>query len=339
MPWFFYIPLDRILNPSKNSDIMQIAKTGIRETFGLKPLVPALKQCWRALAGDQHVPPSQWGLSSVRIFKPTISFPAWLGRRRADRLVPIYNLFNRIPAPRTEGYSVKVTYCRDFRGQQLTYDGHVGTDFAVPVGTEVVAAAPGVVRGVRNDMERGGLKIVIDHGRGVLTTSNHLARAMVRVGQRVGRGETIGLSGMSGVDGVLFFPWLAPHVHFNVVLNGVPVDPFAREGETSLWRVPNDPKPHRGGEDVEFVSTRWDQDAILATLEDCKDAQVRARLEAIEDVDDRAVAVLIERFYWPHCFGRMPRLYAETFEAGPLLDLPFRAEDFAGIVFPDEAVG
>ena len=133
-------------------------------------------------------------------------------------------------------YSVRVTDCEDFQGGRWTYDGHVGTDLALPVGTAITAAAPGHVLRVRNDMNRGGLKVFIDHGGGLITSSNHLARALVREGDAVRRGQVIALSGMSSVDGLLFFPWLAPHLHFNVFLDGRPVDPFARPDETPLWR-------------------------------------------------------------------------------------------------------
>ena len=57
------------------------------------------------------------------------------------------------------------------------------------------------------------------------------ARALVRPGDRVGRGETIAISGYSGLDGVVTFPWGTPHVHFNVWLDGLYVDPFAAPGE------------------------------------------------------------------------------------------------------------
>src|SRR5690606_360893 len=82
-----------------------------------------------------------------------------------------------------------------------------------------------------------GLKILIDHGHGIVTGSNHMGESLVEVGQVVERGEPIGFSGYSGIDGFLFFPWSAPHVHFNVYLDGVHVDPFARadSDEESLW--------------------------------------------------------------------------------------------------------
>jgi hypothetical protein len=51
---------------------------------------------------------------------------------------------------------------RDFRGGTLTYDSHNGTDFAVPPGTIVVAAAPGRVLRASSEFNRGGLKVFVD---------------------------------------------------------------------------------------------------------------------------------------------------------------------------------
>lgn len=313
-------------------------RVGVFEAFGLRPLGAALSQGLRAVAGTPYVPANLWGPSSLKIFKPRISLPTWLGRKRADRRVPIYNFVNRVPQPRHEGYSVRVTYARDYRGGDITYDGHIGTDFAVPVGTPVVAPAPGVVLLVFNEMDRGGLKVCIDHGEGLFTSANHLARALVSVGERVHRGQTIGLSGASGMEFVLFFPWVAPHVHFNAVLNGEPVDPFAAEGEESLWRSHNDPVPFDGTPDPSdawFEASVFDPDGVDAALAACRDPAVRAALRAIEPLPSRAAAVLVQRNYRPPMFEAFPELYLRRYQRRPRLDLMFRAEDFCGIAYPD----
>ena len=314
---------------------MKTERVGPLEVFGLTPLVPALRECWLAIAGDAHTPPSQFGLSSLRIFKPRLSFPLWLGLAPQDGRVALYNLPNRAPAPKHEGYSVKVTYCRDFRGGQLSYDGHVGTDFAIPVGTVVTATAPGVVRQVRKDMQRGGLKVVIDHGHGLVTTSNHLARSLVRVGQQVARGEPIALSGMSSVDGILFFPWLAPHLHLNVCLDGDPVDPFAKPGETPLWRGGNAPVPYEGPEDRDFEPTEWDAAGLQATIDACRDPSIRQELEAVTDLEERGVAVTMARLFHAATLDAFPPVVTTPSPRTPHLTLPFRPEDVRGVYYPD----
>ncbi len=309
----------------------------VPEIFGLSPLRPALAQSWLALAGDAHSCPTRWGPSSLGIFRPRISLPLWLGRRRADGRVPVYNLFNREPAPRDLGHSVCRTHARDFRGGRLTYDGHVGTDFAVPVGTEVVAAARGVVSEVRSDLQRGGLKVLIDHGGGLATGSHHLARALVRPGDRVARGQTIGLSGMSGLDGILFFPWLAPHVHFNVLLDGDPVDPFAAPGELALWREGNAPRPYDDGPEPELEPTPWSEDGVEAAIAACRDPAQAAELRAIAPLERRAMAVALARVIRFGAFEAWPSLVERASPRRRVLDLPFRREDAEGIVFADEA--
>jgi hypothetical protein len=87
--------------------------------------------------------------------------------------------------------------------------GHDGIDFGIPIGTEVVAVADGIVKWVDNDPSGFGLYIRIflpAHGfHGVMA---HLSRQLVTAGQRVTQGETIGLSGNSGNS-------TGPHLHYS----------------------------------------------------------------------------------------------------------------------------
>jgi hypothetical protein len=315
----------------------RMERIGLAEAFGLSPLGAVLRDVRRSAVGTEHAPPNLWGLSSARIFKPSIGLPTWLGRRRADRRVPIYNFFNRVPAPKGEGYSVRVTYCRDWNGGQWTYDGHLGTDFACPVGTPIVSAAPGVVLRIANEMDRGGLKVCVDHGEGLFTTHNHLARALVRVGQRVRRGDVVGLSGASGMEFVLFFPWVAPHLHYNTWLDGQPTDPFAAPGETSLWRRANDPVPFDGrepAEDARFEPTPWDPAGVAEAIAACRDPAVRALAWSKPTLAERAAEILVWRSYRTAMFDAFPPLSRTRFGRNAKLDLPFRAADFVGIASP-----
>ncbi len=309
-------------------------RIGLFETFGLRPLGPALVEARRLLRGTPGQPPAEWGLSSARIFKPWISIPTWLGRTRADRRVPLYNFFNRVRGPAGGGYSTRVTFARDFRGGRFTYDGHLGTDFACPVGTPLVAPAPGVVLRVANDMAMGGLKVCIDHGDGLFTTMNHLARALVAPGERVARGQVVARSGASGWEFALFFPWVSPHVHLNTWLDGEPVDPFARAGEAALWRRGNEPVPHRGAAECDFTETAWDKGAVEVAARSCRDPIERERLLGIADLARRAAEVLVLRNYRPLLFAESPPLERTRHERAPRLDLPFRAEDVSGVAFP-----
>ncbi len=319
----------------KKPSVVPFPKLGLTEAFGLSPLKLRLKEMRRNIAGEPDAPRTQWGLSSVRIFKPGVGLVTWLGVRRADKRVPLYNFFNRVSAPKDEGYSVKVSFARDVLGTRHTYDGHLGTDFAVPIGTPVVAAAEGVVLRVANDFDRGGLGVGIDHGRGLWTTCNHMARVCVRVGQVVKRGELVGWSGAAGMEFVLFFPWVAPHVHFNTWLNGEPCDPFAADGEASLWLDNNDPVPAQLAEiPASFAPTQWDEDAVQDAIAGCKHAPLRERIERVTPAASRAAEVLFHMNYRPASFARRPSLYRTTYAREPRLSLPFLAQDVSGLVFP-----
>lgn len=306
------------------------------EIFGLTEPLKRLAEVKIALGGDSYTPPSRWGLSSLGIFKPRLSVKTWLGWRPEDRLVPITNFFNRTQTPLEEGWSVRKTQVEDFRGGTLTYDSHNGTDFAIPAATLVVAPAPGGVRRISDEFHRGGLKVIIDHGCGLITTSNHLGRALVERGERVARGQPIALSAYSGIDALVSFPWSVPHVHFNTWLNGEYVDPFARNEEISLWRVPNDPRPFVGsalGEDREFETTIWDADALEAVIEGCRDPKLRVQLAKTDALDQRAVDTIFMKNYFPTRFEVDAPIYARRHERQGVLDLPFSADDYDGTRF------
>jgi murein DD-endopeptidase MepM/ murein hydrolase activator NlpD len=311
-------------------------RVGWLERFGLRPLGPALRQARKAVLGNAATPATLWDRSSLRIFKPSISLPTWLGRTRGDGLVPVYNFFNREQPPSDAAYSVRVSFCRDFQGGQWTYDSHVGTDFAVPVGTPVVATAPGRVLRVASELDHGGLKVCIDHGQGLFTTSSHLSRAFVQEGDFVGRGSELGISGASGIEFVLFFPWVAPHLHLNVWLGGEPVDPFAVDGEPSLWRRHNDPRPFEGdaAADEAFEPSEWDARGVEEAIAACRDVEVRERARSFPTLERRAAEILFHRVLSSAAFDAFPPLYARCGARRPVLDLPFAPADFRGAWLP-----
>jgi murein DD-endopeptidase MepM/ murein hydrolase activator NlpD len=234
---------------------------------------------------------------------------------------------------------------QDFRGKGFTYDSHNGTDFAVAPGTLVVAPAAGRVLRISSEFDRGGLKVFIDHGDGFMTTSNHLARALVQVGQTVKRGEPIALSGYSGIDGLLTFPFGTPHVHFNVWLNGDYVDPFARTGETALWRTGNLPTPAPAAElevdkgEAAPIDTEFAVNALQTCLDACTDAATRTAIEGEPDPARCVMAAIFYQNYYPSRFRTRTQFVAAPYPRAPRLDLPFSVEDFDGVVFPDERVG
>ncbi len=303
----------------------------LHEVFGLSPFAARAREALRAIRGEPGVLPSRFDRTSLGVFMPALSVRTWLGQTRADRRVPIYNLVNRTPTPVSEGWSVRKTQVRDFRGGDLTYDSHNGTDFILPLGTVVVAPAPARVLRISRELDRGGLKIFLDHGRGLCTSSNHLGRALVEIGQTLRRGEPMALSGYSGLDAIVSFPWSAPHVHFNVWLDGETADPFAAPGEIALWRDGNEPRPARDEEDEPLTPTDWDEAGLAAAIAACTHAGVRDELLAEPDFERRAMNLLFHRNYFPLRFSERPRVIRGEVKRAPTLTLPLRAQDFEGV--------
>jgi hypothetical protein len=156
----------------------------------------------------------------------------------------------------------------DFRCASLSYQGHKGTDFALRtlnqmrVGVDVLAAAPGVVRGARSGVKdeiysaenaervKGrecGNGVVIRHGGGWETQYCHLKNGSLQVkkGQKVEAGTVLGQIGLSGRTQF-------PHVHLSVRKNGKVVDPFDPDGNIVCGTPEKDvlwakPLPYRPG--------------------------------------------------------------------------------------------
>ncbi len=95
---------------------------------------------------------------------------------------------------------------------------HAGVDMTVPPGTPVRAPADGVVSFAGWDEQYGKL-ISIDHGYGVLTRFAHNSQLYVQVGQKVSKFDVISASGSTGRS-------TGPHLHYEVRVNGVPVNPM-----------------------------------------------------------------------------------------------------------------
>ncbi|MGM0463389.1 MAG: M23 family metallopeptidase [Bacteroidota bacterium] len=96
---------------------------------------------------------------------------------------------------------------------------HEGMDFTASTGTEIYSTGDGKVASIRSSKRGFGNHIIIDHGYGYRTLYAHLNRfENLRVGQTVRRGDVIGYVGSTGLS-------TAPHLHYEVHLNGKKVDP------------------------------------------------------------------------------------------------------------------
>jgi murein DD-endopeptidase MepM/ murein hydrolase activator NlpD len=147
------------------------------------------------------------------------------------------------PKEFTDKNGRQVDWCGRVRTSEI--DGHSGYDFALPVGTPLLASADGVVNWAGNDIKffcplknqeiTDQLRVEITHrlpdGRRITSNYKHLSRVDVKPGQMIRAGALIGLSGNTGCS-------TGPHLHFeNWVMDGtktgksVLIDPFGWEGE------------------------------------------------------------------------------------------------------------
>lgn len=97
---------------------------------------------------------------------------------------------------------------------------HTGVDFAVPAGTPIHATGSGVV------VHAGwwgayGNAVIVDHGGGTTTLYGHMSAIRCSAGQAIQRGAVVGLVGSTGWS-------TGPHCHYEVRVNGVPVNPLGR---------------------------------------------------------------------------------------------------------------
>ncbi len=197
----------------------------------------------------------------------------------------------------------------DYTCGSLTSDGHKGTDFRVATlaesqkGVAILAAAPGRVRAVRNDIpdlgadhapggKECGNGVAIAHGDGWETQYCHLRQGSVTVaaGDHVAAGDRLGLMGLSGDTEF-------PHLHFSVRKDGETIDPFGAQkmqqpcdlpDGDSLWS-PDARKllAYRGGGIVEAGLTN--EPPTLAAI--------RAGYPANSARSDGSAMILWARFY------------------------------------------
>ncbi len=96
---------------------------------------------------------------------------------------------------------------------------HTGMDLLAGTGTQVLAAADGVVEQATKKGKKDGNSITINHKNGYVTKYNNLGDILVRKGQKVQQGAVIGRVGVSGMS-------FAPHLHYEVWYNDQMMDPM-----------------------------------------------------------------------------------------------------------------
>ena len=113
---------------------------------------------------------------------------------------------------RTSGFGYRTS---PFTGRR---EMHEGIDVATRTGTPVIAPADGVVIFAGRQGGYGNLA-VIDHGYGIVTKFGHASKLNVKIGQKVKRGDIVAYVGNTGRS-------TGPHLHYEVAINGVPVNPM-----------------------------------------------------------------------------------------------------------------
>lgn len=96
---------------------------------------------------------------------------------------------------------------------------HKGIDFTAPEGTKIQATGDGVIEQVEEKSTGYGLNVMINHGHDYETRYAHMAKILVKKGQKVKKGEVIGLIGDTGSS-------TAPHLHYEVHYKGEAVNPI-----------------------------------------------------------------------------------------------------------------
>ncbi|MBI6546213.1 MAG: M23 family metallopeptidase [Cyanobacteria bacterium NC_groundwater_1444_Ag_S-0.65um_54_12] len=256
--------------------------------------------------------------SAIRLLRPLLGSLTYLGIRTRGHRLPVYMYYDHGARDRIYGRTISLRHARDWRGRQQTYEGHPGTDFVVPRGTRIVAPAAGIVRRVGAE-PLGGNYLWIDHGGGYGTSYHHLSSSIVAVGQEVARGDLLAYSGASGWILTKYKPWIPPHLHFNLTINGLPIDPFPSAtpwGYGAFWIGEADPRPWQG---------QPEKAALLAM-------ELRSKTEAL----------LLAKALDPVLFANYQNAMdffapdALSIAAAPLdcpveLSLPFSATDFTGL--------
>ncbi len=134
-----------------------------------------------------------------------------------DKLEGQRNLLASTPAIRPAGGWMTSRFghrVSPFTGRK---EFHKGVDIANRKGTAVMATANGIVSFVGHKGTMGKV-LVIDHGHGMITRYAHLSEALKKQGEKVERGDIIAQMGNSGRT-------TGPHLHYEVHLNGIPVNP------------------------------------------------------------------------------------------------------------------
>ena len=153
-----------------------------------------------------------------RLLNPAVAAEDRALRESVQRVKSPRRLWTDFFSPPTDGIiASSFGVLRSYNGAAPS-DYHTGMDLAGALGTEVRAPNGAVVAWV-GETERRGRGVILDHGGGLFTSYWHLSNASARTGTTVARGAVIGRVGNTGLS-------TGSHLHWEVVVHGVPVDPL-----------------------------------------------------------------------------------------------------------------
>lgn len=165
-------------------------------------------------------------------FRKAVALISYRNDKEIDKqIVKEEVLMEAVPKIVERGTKIPPTYIKPLSGGRITSrfgrrtsptrgasSNHKGVDWGVPVGSSIYAASGGTV--TRAGWYGGyGYVVFIRHPGGTETRYAHLSRVLVSVGQSVKQGQRIALSGNTGVS-------TGPHLHFEILINGVAVNPL-----------------------------------------------------------------------------------------------------------------
>lgn len=144
-----------------------------------------------------------------------------LRRQSQEEIRSLLNDQQSLSGSTPQGWPTKGWLTSYFGMRKSPYTGrpkkHEGLDIAANTGTPVYSTADGVVARVETSSGYGKT-VIVDHGYGYRTLYAHNSKFLVKRGQKVSRGDKIAEVGNTGRS-------TGPHVHYEILLNGVPVDP------------------------------------------------------------------------------------------------------------------
>lgn len=197
-----------IANIKKPDDHDSLFGVGGSVSEDLDSQVP-LKEKHNSLMREMHSQTQELNLASINQEKGFKSLYNYLENQR--------NLLSSTPAIRpTKGW---ISSSFGYRKSPFTdlREFHKGMDIANRKGTPIVATADGIVTFTGHKTLIGRM-IKIDHGYGMATLYGHLQKVLKKPGEEVKRGDIIAQMGNSG-------RCTGPHLHYEVLLNGIPVNP------------------------------------------------------------------------------------------------------------------